>query len=1208
MSFIPAGSLAFSGFGAAPIKFHAPDGTTLVVPASTPSTPPNCNGLLAFSALSYVACIAVYADGPNSGVRVFASDFSTLIDFPISSSPSPLDSDATRSIARDNSGHFYGGGGGEPGNIYQYDPHGFVTGWSGLNLHGGLTSNIPIIAVNGAGTIAYYAPFISTGTHRPTSVYAWSLAGSGSDLGLFASESGFDLLGFNSLLALGNGEVLIGWEKSSTPGFVKHYSAAGALLHTYTLAGTNAAPSVLTPGITDTSFWVSYYDASVTTASGVRIVEIRIADGAILHSFTPDDGAGFEYDGPFTVITADIGTPVSGPPPDPKPPIPTVTCIPSVTVLSSPAVAAGCNQGGTGWKPFYLGASGTVPVAADPDDGEPLTGKRSVHVWYEHTHTTYPSHDIETMRYAMTDLDDTLRKEGRVLAFGDIEHGLSDAAGNLIGSTIDVTISDVAGRPIGTRLADSTRKFFQRDELVVLALSDHGRKTGSTPRRLGRVLVQDAQYGTPVQAKFSGTDHFFIDGGSFGPDRQFPSWKIPTYYVNAPPDVYSKALPVIIGEVSDEGAIDPVSNLPSSRGMCPLRFVGMDGLATGPGGTAELWGRFNLCAFAVFKIISLYASNLGGGLYGRANATSDGAAESVITLGGSPDLSSVPVPATPSDIGITITLYTAKGRQASEIKAVNVGAFQVTVKNQIATADATDVDWIIDEAQPDRTRIDIAARNGQDVMVPGYPNYVRPTPYEDIMGPDGEVYRVTDIWLRGPLLDDVLAGIVTPAANVVGVEDSGDGTGLPLTDFFVAKNWFDENIVVRNSKMPNGPGQLWPQTDGDLATYADGTPIVRGSSYVAAQARTVTAFGASGLQVSAYFGDQMALRDAEQLWNDNGWGRTGTNEHGQLLVLKLNLYDDPSTFQRVEHVSRIFGPVTMTNPQAEIENVVQGTCDWDPDFARYRNKLVERKDDDAIDHNKNMRKPSKVIDGKLTRDPLQFQFILDERLTYAKDGPTYYTFQGDMGLVDYRIGSGILLTSIMGPGSAGVVDLPMIVLKKHVALDQHLVTMTCLAPTFLTPPDLDYITEHTMATGIALALQGCMVRNLYWGGDNVNGFDSASVWDAFNQGDGVEIDNTSNQISGLSGVVVQVRVKLRVSDASINVTPRIYNVTDAAVATTSGAAACSAIATDFSGSNQKQTLALTLANGKKKYKLQLVPSGGGHQAWASGVLSDIYVP
>jgi hypothetical protein len=140
-----------------------------------------------------------------------------------------------------------------------------------------------------------------------------------------------------------------------------------------------------------------------------------------------------------------------------------------------------------------------------------------------------------------------------------------------------------------------------------------------------------------------------------------------------------------------------------------------------------------------------------------------------------------------------------------------------------------------------------------------------------------------------------------------------------------------------------------------------------------------------------------------------------------------------------------------------------------------------------------------------------------------------------------------------------------------------------------------------------LLMLGIIGRNQYWGGDDNIGILSAVVVDVLNQGDGFEIDNTSNQLSGSSGVVVQVRIRLRVENAAISVTPRIYNVTDAAVATTSGAAACSATATDFSGSNQQQTLTLTLASGKKKYKVQITPSAATYQAWASGVVSDIYI-
>ncbi len=48
--------------------------------------------------------------------------------------------------------------------------------------------------------------------------------------------------------------------------------------------------------------------------------------------------------------------------------------------------SANGNEGGVGYVPTYVGPSGTVPVGADPDDGEPLTGARTLHVWIELTH------------------------------------------------------------------------------------------------------------------------------------------------------------------------------------------------------------------------------------------------------------------------------------------------------------------------------------------------------------------------------------------------------------------------------------------------------------------------------------------------------------------------------------------------------------------------------------------------------------------------------------------------------------------------------------------------------------------------------------------------------------------------------------------------------------------------------------------------------
>ncbi len=163
------------------------------------------------------------------------------------------------------------------------------------------------------------------------------------------------------------------------------------------------------------------------------------------------------------------------------------------------------------------------------------------------------------------------------------------------------------------------------------------------------------------------------------------------------------------------------------------------------------------------------------------------------------------------------------------------------------------------------------------------------------------------------------------------------------------------------------------------------------------------------------------------------------------------------------------------------------------------------------------------------------------------------------------------------------------------------------ANAYVTGDPFGYQSAEKLRSDLNLLMLGIISRNQYGGGDDVTGILASVATDVIGQGDGFEIDNTSNQLSGSSGVVIQVRVRLRVENAAISVTPRIYNVTDSSVATTSGAAACSATATDFSGSNQQQTLALTAVSGKKKYKVQITPSAATYQAWASGVLWDLYI-
>lgn len=88
-----------------------------------------------------------------------------------------------------------------------------------------------------------------------------------------------------------------------------------------------------------------------------------------------------------------------------------------------------------------------------------------------------------------------------------------------------------------------------------------------------------------------------------------------------------------------------------------------------------------------------------------------------------------------------------------------------------------------------------------------------------------------------------------------------------------------------------------------------------------------------------------------------------------------------------------------------------------------------------------------------------------------------------------------------------------------------------------------------------------------------------------------------------SGWTIQARVDVRTTDALTSVTPRVQNITDATTAGTG--AASTGITEDYSGVNQSQTIALTLAAGVKTYRLQLTPGNADTDVFGIGVLELI---
>lgn len=118
------------------------------------------------------------------------------------------------------------------------------------------------------------------------------------------------------------------------------------------------------------------------------------------------------------------------------------------------------------------------------------------------------------------------------------------------------------------------------------------------------------------------------------------------------------------------------------------------------------------------------------------------------------------------------------------------------------------------------------------------------------------------------------------------------------------------------------------------------------------------------------------------------------------------------------------------------------------------------------------------------------------------------------------------------------------------------------------------------------------------GGSRNQSLQHSAVVDAYDYID-VELDS-----SKLAGLRVRARIEVRVSDAATSVTPSIRNVTDGSDVATGDA--CAATSSDYTGTNQKQTLNVPLTAGTKKYRLRLTPSNSTHPFWGIGYLEVFY--
>lgn len=317
------------------------------------------------------------------------------------------------------------------------------------------------------------------------------------------------------------------------------------------------------------------------------------------------------------------------------------------------------------------------------------------------------------------------------------------------------------------------------------------------------------------------------------------------------------------------------------------------------------------------------------------------------------------------------------------------------------------------------------------------PLWPYPNTYVTYVDLKGKRWDFTMVFVRGPLLDDHLAGRVTMAFNAIG--RLGDNSLPIMTANAARQRWLDDDV------LSNYTGGAYV-TNTTAPKWADGTYKVRSSAFAAHQAYTQTILGGIGLGVSWYaggFDGQKAVTEYDNEWNEATEALRGFNNQGQLTVGFIDETKDSSSWPVIDHVTDIYGPVKADYAKNR-ENRNYGSCDWDSDAGKYRVGPVERTSAVGYARYKN-RWATKTIESRILSSVEQLNWIQQKRLTRLQFGEIPVEVVGPIGHLNYQIdGPGILLTTIEGRGASGYIRTPMRLVRKHFSFASRLSNLTLI--------------------------------------------------------------------------------------------------------------------------------------------------------------------
>jgi hypothetical protein len=573
-----------------------------------------------------------------------------------------------------------------------------------------------------------------------------------------------------------------------------------------------------------------------------------------------------------------------------------------------------------------------------------------------------------------------------------------------------------------------------------------------------------------------------------------------TAWINTPPDSLAQGLPWLHGEKSDEGATDPVTNLPFSKGLCPLIYVGQENITTSavPTDNGSTVPRVTLMSQTG------NAGTIIGPIHSYITAIDASGAESLLSPeGGNLDRGTFGIPHGQrinwgQVAGITSYRIYIFGSGVNDDSSAGFNPLTGTGLGtgicRVLTHDNVTFDGF--RAQPYEDFFVQIGSWTDGIAYPGPLSAVPTTPVTStalwdaylVFGhPAYQILRIygSDLGNGDPTathdrvaLDaanrgDILApGFIWPFSTLYREYVAPDGTTYWLTMVYAKGPLSDDHKngtvtmacnAIGREDVGDGTGlplirahdveQSWLEneiigywTHGPLASaitypqWADGTPKVRSSRFAARQAYTIAQIGGNGLEVSWYADTPTLVPNIVEEWDFSTETELGVNGFGQITLGFIDESADPSTWRQINHVTDFFGTVTSAFG-VNRENQTRGSCDWDPDAQKFRVGPLTFSSADGYKAYKNRWKPGAILETHIIGRQAHWGWILQRRLNRLKFGEVQVAIPGTIGLMDTDVDDpGILLTTFEGRGISGYDKQPMFLRRRSFDLGTGLVT------------------------------------------------------------------------------------------------------------------------------------------------------------------------